>query len=128
MGILLLTDDGVRVTSPVTNFNAVGAAAAVVIFTIPVLVGQLVGVKSAVIKRVKMLNNAAGNQIVHIGTGVGGAFVDLLPGLTTMNNLNDNWPEGDLPGVEAFADITAYLDAIVAAGTIDIELELLIRG
>ena len=128
MPILLLKDDGIRRAGPVTNLTVAGVANAVVIFTIPVLAGQIIGTKSVIIKRVKMMNNALGNQVIMIGTGVGGAFVALLPGLTTMNNLNDDFVEGDLPAVEAFANITAYPVALVAAGTIDIQLEVHIRG
>jgi len=129
MGLLTGQDIGVRLQSPITNLAAAGIAASVVIYQISnwtvALGGQMLGTKSVILKRVKMRNNAAGNQVVIIGTGLGAvAFAALLPGLDSMNNLTDDYVENDLPQVEAFADITAYPVALVALGTIDIQIEV----
>lgn len=128
MAILTGFDEGVRLQGPVTNLAVAAVANAVAIFqlsnwNIPAG-GQMVGTKSVRIKRIKMMNNAAGNQVVMIGTGVGAAFAALLPGLVSLNNLNEDFVEEDLPQVEAFADITAYPVALVAAGTIDVQIEV----
>ncbi len=129
MAILTGFDQGVRLQSPITNLAAAGIAAGVVIYQISdwtiAAGGQMVGTKSVRIKRVKMLNNAAGNQVVMIGIGIGaGVFAALLPGLVSMNGLDDDFVEDDLPQVEAFADITAYPVALAALGTIDIMIEV----
>jgi len=124
--MLLANKEGIVVTGPVVNLIAAGVANAVVVFTIPVLVGQLVGVKSVKILKVHLFNNAAGNTSVLIGTGVGGAFVALLPAIVSMNGLEDIYD--NLPEVESFVNITAYPVALVAAGIISLQLEVAIIG
>lgn len=119
---------GVRIATPVTNLAVAGIGAAAVIFTLPALAGIFVGVKSAIIKKVILFNNVAGNTQVIIGTGVGGAFVPLLPALDSINGLSDIYNEWELPEAEAYANITAYPVALAAATSIDIALEVLIRG
>jgi len=128
--MLLDTKEGIIVTSPVVNMNLATAANAFLIFTIPILVNQLIGTKSAKIRKVHLFNNVAGNTNVVIGNGVGiGVFVALLPALATMNNLEDIYGEhGDLPEVESFANITAYPAALLVGGSVDIQLELAIIG
>ena len=127
--MLLNTREGTIVTGPLVNLPVatIGAANAVVVFSIPVLVGQLIGTKSAKIRRVNLYNNVAGNTQVVIGIGV--PCVALLPALDSMNGLFDAYgPETELIEVEAFANITAYPVALAAATSIDIMLELLILG
>ena len=119
---------GVRLAAPVINLAAAGVANAVNIFTLPILAGVLVGTKSAIIKKVSMYNNVAGTTQVLIGTGVAGTFVALLPALDSFNGLNDPYGEDELPEAEAFADITAYPVALGAGTSIDIVIEILIRG
>ena len=127
--MLLNTKEGIIIPGPVVNLAAVGVANAAVVFTIPVLAGQLVGVKSVKIRRVNLYNNAAGNTQVLVGTGVGATFVALLPALDSMNGLNDPYgPETDLIEAEAFANVTAYPVALAGAGTIDIQLEVVVIG
>jgi hypothetical protein len=122
---LLIKDEIIRV-GPVVNLNAAGAAGALVVFAIPV---GLLGTKSVKIYRVNLFNNAAGNTQVLIGTGVGGAFVPLLPALDSLNSLNDAYgPETDLIQAEAFANITAYPVALVAGTIINIRLQVIVCG
>lgn len=113
---------GVRLTGPVTVLNAAGAANAVPIFQISNL-ATMVGVKTYRIKRIKGLNAAGVNTLLHIGTGVGAGFADGIPALLTMNGLNFDFEEGDLPQVEFAADITAYPIAVTV--TVQIEVELI---
>jgi len=123
MSILTGYDKGVRIPGPVTNLAAIGVANAAVIFQISNF-AQLVGTKSVIIKRIKMWNNAAGNTTVIIGTGVAGAFVQLLVPLYIINGMTDDYPEGDIVEAEAFLDITAYPVALLAGGSIDIQIEV----
>lgn len=124
--MLLANKEGVVVTGPVVPLIAALAANAVVVFTIPVLVGQLVGVKSVRIRKVHLFNNAAGNTHVVIGTGVAGGFAALLPALASMNNLEDIYD--NFPEVETFLNATAFPAALIVGGTIDIVLEVAICG
>lgn len=122
----LLVNDEIVVPGPIVNLALAAAANAVVVYTVPV---GLVGTKSVKIRRVNLYNNAAGTTQVLIGTGVGGAFVALLPALDSINALSDQYgPETDLLQAESFANITAYPVALVGAGTIDIQLEVIICG
>ena len=128
----LLVKDEIIVPGPITNLAVIGAAAAAVIFTIPILAGQLIGAKSVKIRRVNLYNNIAGNTQVLIGTGVGGVglgFIALLPALDSLNSLLATYgPETDLIEAEAFADITAYPVALAGGTSIDVQLEVIICG
>ena len=126
--MLLANKEGIVVTSPIIALVPGGAATSLLVFTIPVLVGQLIGLKSAKILKVILRNNAAGNTTVLIGNGaVGVGIPALLPALDSMNNLTGTYvANNDFPEVESFANITAWTVAV--AGTIDIQLEVAIIG
>lgn len=128
----LLVEDRIIVPGPIVNLAAIGAAAAVVIFTIPILAAQLIGTKSVKIRRVNLYNNAAGNTQVLIGTGVGGVgagFIPLLPALDSLNGLFASYgTETGLVLAEAFADITAYPVALAGGTSIDVQLEVIVCG
>jgi hypothetical protein len=125
----MLVQDRIVVPGPIVNFALAGVANAAVVFTIPVLAGQLVGTKSVKIHRVNLYNNApAGNTQVLIGTGVGAGFAALLPALDSFNGLNDAYgPETDLIEAESFANVTAYVVAL-AGGSIDVQVEVIVVG
>ena len=123
MGILTGYDKGVRLQGPVTNLPDALIANALVIFQISNF-AQLVGTKSVIIKRIKMWNNAAGNTTVIIGTGAGAGFAQFLVPLYILDGMTDDYPEWDIPEIEFFADITAYPTALVALGSIDIQVEV----
>jgi hypothetical protein len=89
---------------------------------------SMVGNKTQVLKRIKIRSNGVGADTwVHIGTGVGGAFIDRIPALRLVNNTTDDYVEGDIPESEFAASITAYPEA-VGAGSIDIQVEVDERG
>ncbi|MDD4985409.1 MAG: hypothetical protein PHQ43_06420 [Dehalococcoidales bacterium] len=123
MSLLTGIDKGVRLQGPVTNLAVAGVAAAAAIFQISNF-AQLVGTKSVVIKRILFWNNAAGNTTVLIGTGAGAGFAQALVPYYIVNGMNLTIEEEELPEVELFADITAYPVALVAAGSIDIQVEV----
>jgi len=126
--MLLANKEGIVVTGPVIPLVPGGAATSLLVFAIPVLAGQLVGLKSVKIRKVILHNNAAGNTTVLIGNGAVGVGVPaLLPALDSLNNLTDSYTaDADFPEVESFADIVAWTVAL--AGTIDIQLEVIICG
>ena len=70
----------------------------------------------------------SGNLWLALGTGVGGAFVNALPTVRVMNNLDGQWQEFDLPAVELFANMTAFPDALIAGGSVDVQVEVEERG
>ena len=129
--MLLANKEGIVVNGPIVALAGFGVGNSVVIFTIPILAGQLVGTKSVKILAVHMFNNVAGNQLVTLGQGIAGVGIPaLMPGLQSMNNLPDIYIAGvNLPeDVEAFANITAWPAAALGGGTIDIQLIVAVIG
>ena len=126
--MLLANKEGIVVTGPVVALVPGGAATSLLVFAIPILAGQLIGLKSVKIRKVILHNNGAGNTTVLIGNGAPGVGVPvLLPALDSLNGLTDSYTaEADFPEVESFANITAWTPAV--AGTIDIQLEVVVIG
>jgi hypothetical protein len=116
----VLLRKGIRLQGAVVVMNLATAANAFVIFQQSNFPAQ-VGTKTFVIKRVKGLNAALANTDIHIGTGIGGLFVPMLPALHTINGMNFDFVEDDLPQVEFAADMTCYPD--IATVTIQVEVE-----
>ena len=113
--------EGKRVAGPVTNLAVAAAAGAAAIYT---LGANWVGTKSLKIKKLMYRNNAGGQTYLHVGTGVGGAFVDLIDPILILNNMSDSLQEVEIVANESFATITAYPDALVAAGSVDVQVEV----
>jgi len=126
--MLLANKEGIVVTGPVVPLVPGGAAASLLVFAIPVLLGQLIGIKSVKIRKVILHNNAAGNTTVLLGIGaVGVGIPAILPALDSLNGLTDSYyADADFPEVESFVNIVAWTPAV--AGTIDIMLEVLVCG
>jgi len=128
--MLLANKEGIIVPGLIVNLAAAGAAASVLVFTVPVLANQLIGLKSLKIRKVMLRNNAAGNTTVLLGNGaVGVGIPAILPALDSLNNLTATYiVEQDFPEVESFANIVAWPVALAVAGTIDIQLEVAVIG
>ena len=119
MGTELL--EGRRVTGPVTNLAAAAAANATAIYTRPT---SFVGTTSAVLRKLMVRANAVGGAVwLQVGTGVGGAFANLIPPVRILDNLDSEWQEVELPAVEAFATITAF-PTTLPAGSLDVQIEV----
>jgi hypothetical protein len=119
MGNALL--EGVRVTGPVTNLALAAAANAVAVYTRGT---AWIGTKSIKVKKVMYRNNAGGQTFLHIGTGIGAAFVDLIDPIVIMNNQSDSMQEVEIVQRAAFATITAYPEALAALGSVDVQVEV----
>jgi hypothetical protein len=119
MGNALL--EGVKVTGPVTNLAVAAAAGAAAVYT---LGANWIGTKSLKIKKVMYRNNAGGQTYLHVGTGVGGAFVDVIDPIVIMNNQSDSLVEAEIVQREAFATITAYPEALAGGGSVDVQVEV----
>ena len=120
-------DRGVIVSGGVVNLAAALAANATAIFQVSNF-GQQIGTKSFIPKKLLVRNNAGGTLWLSLGTGVAGAFADALPPVRVMNNLDNSWQEFELPRVELFADMTAFPDALVALGSLDVQVEVEEKG
>lgn len=113
---------GLLDAGPVVSLAAAGNAAAVAVYTLPSS-ANLLGTKSLVIKKVRWNDNGTGGTLLHIGTGVAGAVVDLIPPIRTVTGFDD---ELELE-VESTATIMAYPDA-VGGSTIDVQISGEIKG
>ena len=119
----IVLDHGYIVTGSVVNLNAVGTANAKLVYAVSAYAGQI-GTKSFILNKIRIMNNAAGNTTIVIGTGVAGTFAAKFPAINTLNNLETVWQPLDLPRVEFFLSMNAYPVALVAAGTIDVIVEV----
>lgn len=108
---------GIERKGAVVNLAAALVANAVAVYQVSNF-NQQIGTKSFKAKKLIVRNNAAGNCWVSIGTGVGGAFGATCPAQQSLNNLTETF---DLEGVEHFADMTVWVDAIVAGGALDFQ-------
>lgn len=94
-------------TSGVIDMNLAGAANAFTIFHLSNY-ANMVGTATFILKRVKGMNNAGADTEIHIGRGTGGAFVDMIPPLLTINGMNFDFVELDIPEVEWNVDMMCY--------------------
>ena len=115
LGVELRT--GVPLVGPVTVLAAAGAANATAIWQMSTF-ATMGGTKTIRITKIWGLNQAGGNTLLHIGTGVGIAFVDVIPPIETMNGLNFEYTL-PLP-VEIAVDLTAY--PVLAGVTVQVEV------
>lgn len=118
---------GTRRTGNVVNLAAAGAANAAAIYQVSNF-AQQVGTKSFKLRKIMIRSNAVGaNEFIQIGTGVGGAFANVIPPIMVINNVDMEWQTFDLPEVEVYADLTAFPVAL-PAGTFDIQVEIEEKG
>lgn len=112
---------GIRRPGPVTVLGAAGVANAAAVYQASNF-AQQVGTKSLRLK--KILARPAGGvaDIIHIGTGAGAGFVDLVPPVNLMAGLDGNWQEFELPEAETNLDITCY-GVAVANNIVQVEVE-----
>lgn len=112
-----LIDSGAMV-----NLTLAAAANAAAVYTLPSS-ANLLGAKTLIIKKVRWNDNGTGGTLLHIGTGVGVAFVDLIPPIRTVSGFDDELEVE----VEASATVTAYPDA-VGGSSIDVQITGEIKG
>jgi hypothetical protein len=81
--------------------------------------------RSAIIRKLRVRNRNAGATVVQIGTGLGGALVEAMPGFTVLAGLETEIPEEQLPEVEFFANITCQATvAGVAPADVQVQVEV----
>lgn len=116
----VLLKKGVRLQGPVVVIDAAAAANAHTIFQLSNF-AQMVGTATFRIKRVKGLNAAGMDTLIHIGTGIGAGFADMIPPLLTIGGMNFDFVEDDLPEVEWSVDMTCWV--VAQPVTIQVEVE-----
>lgn len=123
-------DKGYRISGAVVNVVAVTAATAQTIFNRSAF-AQQIGTKSFIPKKLMVRNNAGGNCWLNLGTGSvapAPAFAATLPAVRVMNNMDNEWQEVELPSVEHFASMTCWADALLAGGSLDVQVEVEEKG
>lgn len=112
-----------RVVSPVVSITAAGTANIATLFTVSNTVAQI-GTKSFKIKKIMAQNLAAGTCWLYIGTGLtAGTFASSIPAVRLINSLDNEWQEVNIPSAEFFANVTGYIDTLVAGGSVNVALE-----
>ena len=120
MSVGLYTRKGTRRTGAVVIITVAANVGGVVIYQQSNFAAQ-VGTKTLRIKRIKGINNAGVDTLLHIGTGAAAAIVDAMPPLLTFDGLNFDFPEWDLPEFEVNADLMAW--AVAVPVTLQVEVE-----
>ena len=82
------------------------------------------GTKSFRLKKLMVQNLAGGACWLSLGTGLGGLFVANMPAFRVLNQIDNEWQEIEIPNLEYFVDLTASVDALVAAGQLNIQVEI----
>lgn len=114
---------GVRLQGPVIPLTTATMVGALPLFQQSTYAAQ-VGTRTIRIKRIKGLNQAGENTLVHIGTLVAGVVVDVIPPIQTFDGLNFDFVEADLPEVEVNADLLVYADACGALTPVYVQVEV----
>jgi len=114
---------GVRLPGPLIPLIVATMVGALPVFQQSTFAAQ-VGTRTLRLKRIKGLNQAGVNTLVHIGTLVAGVVVDVIPPLWTFNGLNFDFPEADLVEVEVNADLLAYADVAGALTPVYVQVEI----
>jgi len=109
---------GVRLQGPVIDVIGLNIGAAQAIFQQSTFLPAIVGTRTFRIKRIKGLNQAGANTLIHIATA---AIGDVIPPLQTFDGLNFDFVEADLPEVEINADLLAWV--VAATVTVQVEVE-----
>ena len=99
---------GIRKQNPVPGVSPVTGAAAALYNITPG--------RTAVIKRIAWQNNCGGNSNLSIGQGLAAAFAAVLPPIVTLNGLDGQLNEWDIPNIEI--QYTVALPAITFESTV----------
>ena len=120
-------DRGVLVSGGVVNIAAAAAANATVIFRVSNFANQI-GTKSFSPRKLFVRNNGGGALWLEVGTGVAGAFAQVIPPVRLVDNMDNIWQEVELPEVEVFADLTAFPAALPGGGSVDVMVTVEEKG
>ncbi len=113
---------GIRLQGAVVNLAAAGQANAATLFALSA--SPLYGARTFRIVRIKVRNNVAGDCWLQIGTGVAAGYTDSIPPLRSLNGLNQDFVEGDLPNVLFTATMTGFPATLPGGGSLDVQVEI----
>ena len=104
---MVMHRSGIRKQSAVVASPVTGAAAALY---------NITPGRTAIIRRIMWQNNCGGNSNLSLGQGLAAAFAADLPPIVTLNGLDGQLNEWDIPNVEI--QWTAALPAITLESTV----------
>lgn len=102
---------GIRKVGNLVPILVIANAGALAVYQISNLAAG-VGVKTFKIKRITILDTTAGGTVVHFGTGVAGAVVDVMPPMVTVAGMPVIQDFDDEDGPEVGADLMAWAVAV----------------
>ena len=108
---------GINTVGPTASVVVAAPAGLQTLYTIPL---ALVGVKTAKLRSLHVLNNSGGDTFIHIGTGTAMAFVDQIPAIKIINGFDDTiYMDSEY---EFSTDILCYCDAVPVVARADVEV------
>lgn len=111
--------DGVPLQGAVVNIALAGAANAAALWTLSAAAGR-VGTTSVKIKRLRVRANAIGANVwFQLGTGVGGAFANLIPPVRLIDNIDNDFRFEE--PIESNATVTGFPTPL-PAGSVDAQV------
>jgi hypothetical protein len=79
--------------------------------------------RTVILRKVMIYNNTGANAVVEIGTGLGGAFADIIPPLYSINLFDNEWTEDDLPVDEVGVSADLTVQSSVLGVQVQVEIE-----
>jgi len=77
--------------------------------------------RTVILRKIFIYNNTGGDETVDIGTGLAGAFANIIPTLTAVNGFDAQWTEELIPEVEVGADLTVQASALGVQVQVEVE-------
>ena len=116
---------GIRKVGPVVVLVGAGIGNPLPVYQIS-NVAATVGVKTCKLKKVTITDTTAGGTVVHFGTGVAGAIVDIIPPMVTVAGLPvvQDWDDTDGPEFGAGVPVPAVGDLMAWAVAVQVEVQV----
>jgi hypothetical protein len=109
--------------STLTGIRKASPAVSIVAAATPTALYTLSPGRIARIRKIMWRNNNGAPAVLDIGTGLGGAWAQILPSIDMPAGINGSMTEDEIPAIEFVANITAQSSAAAAAPN-DIELQI----
>ena len=76
--------------------------------------------RSAILRKI-FAYTTVGNVVIQIGTGLGGAWAQLIPPILVPNTFDIQLTEDEIPEVEVFEDLTVQADVLGCLIQVEVE-------